>query len=192
LLRSPEGELSDFYTYRYLASEGFLPGYNFARLPLSAYIPGRRGAKAGRDSYLSRPRFLALSEFGPNAIVYHNGAKYEAHKVIVPARGETSELPTVSAQRCEQCGYLHHGSGDVQGDQGARDVCENCQAQLAPPRPDLFRMTSVATRRRERISSDEEERRRIGFDVKSGMRFASRGGRAACRRWQPPTRRCCA
>ncbi|AAF12564.1 DEAD/DEAH box helicase [Deinococcus radiodurans] len=178
LLRSPEGELSDFYTYRYLASEGFLPGYNFARLPLSAYIPGRRGAKAGRDSYLSRPRFLALSEFGPNAIVYHNGAKYEAHKVIVPARGETSELPTVSAQRCEQCGYLHHGSGDVQGDQGARDVCENCQAQLAPPRPDLFRMTSVATRRRERISSDEEERRRIGFDVKSGMRFASRGGRA--------------
>ena len=32
---------SDFYSYRYLASEGFLPGYNFPRLPLSAYIPGR-------------------------------------------------------------------------------------------------------------------------------------------------------
>ena len=102
LLRKPGGDLSDFSTYRYLASEGFLPGYNFARLPLSAYIPGRRWAKAGTDSYLSRPRFLALSEFGPGAIVYHNGAKYEAHKVIVPARGETSELPTVSAQRCEQ------------------------------------------------------------------------------------------
>jgi len=24
---------SDFYTYRYLATEGFLPGYNFPRLP---------------------------------------------------------------------------------------------------------------------------------------------------------------
>lgn len=171
LLRSPDGERSDFYTYRYLASEGFLPGYNFARLPLSAYIPGRRGAKVKNDSYLSRPRFLALSEFGPNAIVYHNGAKYEAHKVIVPARGETSELPTVSAQRCEACGYLHHGT-----DAGARDVCENCGAALAPPRGNLFRMTSVATRRRERIGSDEEERRRIGFEVKSGLRFASRGG----------------
>ncbi|WP_235204210.1 DEAD/DEAH box helicase [Deinococcus sp. RL] len=171
LLRNPDGERSDFYTYRYLASEGFLPGYNFARLPLSAYIPARRGPR-GQDSYLSRPRFLALSEFGPNAIVYHNGAKYEAHKVIVPARGETSELPTVSAQRCEECGYLHHGAQSA-----GRDVCEQCGAALAPPRPDLFRMTSVATRRRERIGSDEEERRRIGFEVKSGLRFATRGGR---------------
>jgi superfamily II DNA/RNA helicase len=33
---------SDFYAYRYLASEGFLPGYNFPRLPLLAYIPARR------------------------------------------------------------------------------------------------------------------------------------------------------
>jgi hypothetical protein len=30
---------SDFYTYRYLATEGFLPGYNFPRLPLYAYVP---------------------------------------------------------------------------------------------------------------------------------------------------------
>ena len=33
---------SDFYTYRYLAAEGFLPGYNFPRLPLMAFIPGRQ------------------------------------------------------------------------------------------------------------------------------------------------------
>ena len=169
LLRNPDGELSDFYTYRYLASEGFLPGYNFARLPLSAYIPGRRGSsKHTQDSYLSRPRFLALSEFGPNAILYHNGAKYEAHKVIVPARGETSELPVVSAQRCAKCGYLHHGPGS--------DVCDACGTQLAPPQANLFRMTSVATRRRERIGSDEEERQRVGFEIRSGLRFASRGG----------------
>ena len=171
LLRLPDGELSDFYTYRYLASEGFLPGYNFARLPISAFIPGRRSAKRKTDSYLSRPRFLALSEFGPNAIVYHNGAKYEAHKVIVPARGETSELPTVSTQRCDQCGYLHYGS-----DASARDVCEQCGEALKPALPNLFRMTSVATRRRERIGSDEEERQRIGFEIRSGLRFASRGG----------------
>jgi len=41
---------SDFYSYRYFASEGFLPGYNFPRLPLSAYIPGRRARGAGRIS----------------------------------------------------------------------------------------------------------------------------------------------
>src|SRR5262249_41441456 len=34
---------SDFYPYRYLASEGFLPGYNFPRLPLRAYVPRGEG-----------------------------------------------------------------------------------------------------------------------------------------------------
>ena len=29
-------EESDFYPYRYLASEGFLPGYNFPALPVRA------------------------------------------------------------------------------------------------------------------------------------------------------------
>ncbi len=42
---------SDFYTYRYLAVEGFLPGYNFPRLPLMAYVPGRR-ERVVRDSFL--------------------------------------------------------------------------------------------------------------------------------------------
>ena len=37
--RPPNG--SDFYTYRYLATEGFLPGYNFPRLPLYAFVPAR-------------------------------------------------------------------------------------------------------------------------------------------------------
>src|SRR5262249_28104258 len=55
---------ADFYSYRYFASEGFLPGYNFPRLPLSAYIPARR-ARQTRDEFVSRPRFLAISEFGP-------------------------------------------------------------------------------------------------------------------------------
>ncbi|MEK8170890.1 hypothetical protein NKH77_19030 [Streptomyces sp. M19] len=30
--------MSDFFPYRYFASEGFLPGYSFPRLPLAAYI----------------------------------------------------------------------------------------------------------------------------------------------------------
>ena len=40
---------SDFYTYRYLASEGFLPGYSFPRLPLERVHPRvpRQGLRAG-------------------------------------------------------------------------------------------------------------------------------------------------
>jgi hypothetical protein len=66
---------SDFYSYRYFASEGFLPGYSFPRLPLSAYIPARY-YKQQKDEFLSRPRFLAISEFGPHSIIYHEGVRY--------------------------------------------------------------------------------------------------------------------
>jgi hypothetical protein len=93
---------SDFYSYRYFASEGFLPGYNFPRLPLSAFIPGRRRA-AGRDEFLSRPRFLAISEFGPRSIVYHEGSRYLINKVILPVGGggDDGRLVTQSAKQCE-------------------------------------------------------------------------------------------
>src|ERR1019366_8771271 len=81
LLTEAEGIYEgDFYSYRYQASEGFLPGYNFPRLPLSAFVPGRRRNK-GRDEFLSRPRFLAISEFGPRNLIYHEGARYRVYKV---------------------------------------------------------------------------------------------------------------
>ena len=60
LCRTNDAVSDDFYSYRYFASEGFLPGYNFARLPLSAYIAGRKTVR-NRDEYISRPRFLAIS-----------------------------------------------------------------------------------------------------------------------------------
>ena len=63
--------------------EGFLPGYSFPRLPLAAYIPGR-GAAARDGDYLQRPRFLAISEFGPGALIYHEGARYQVTRVQLP------------------------------------------------------------------------------------------------------------
>ena len=99
---------SDFYSYRYFASEGFLPGYSFPRLPLSAYIPGTRQGKR-RDEFLSRPRFLAISEFGPRAIIYHEGARYRINKVILPVENQEDggDILTTSAKQCAACGYLH-------------------------------------------------------------------------------------
>src|SRR5207253_2824011 len=45
----------------------------------------------------------------------------------------------------------------------------------------LFRMQNVSTRRRDRINSDEEERFRLGYEIKSGIRFAQRGGSLSAR-----------
>ena len=161
---------SDFYSYRYFASEGFLPGYNFPRLPLSAFIPARRSVKGKRDEFLSRPRFLAISEFGPRAIIYHEGSRYITHKVIMPLREaeEGSEaVMTGQAKLCPICGYLHPVSAEANP-----DICESCGKPLSEPLRPLFRLQNVSTRRRDRINSDEEERMRMGYELITGYRFA--------------------
>ena len=159
---------SDFYSYRYFASEGFLPGYSFPRLPLSAWIPGR-GGPAKRDDYLSRPRFLAISEFGPRTIVYHEGSRYLINRVMLPAaRTDDNHLVLSRAKRCPECAYLH----PVEGTGVGVDLCQRCGAALDKAMDSLFRLTNVATKRRDRISSDEEERQRQGFEVRSAIAFA--------------------
>ncbi len=162
---------SDFYSYRYFASEGFLPGYNFPRLPLSAFIPARRTKQ--RDEFLSRPRFLAISEFGPRAIVYHEGSRYTINRVILPPTTEDDPL-TRRAKRCERCGYLHPiTAGD------GLDLCQRCGAPLETTLRNLFRLQNVATKRRDKINSDEEERMRIGYEIITGVRFEDAGERAS-------------
>ncbi|HEY3333312.1 MAG TPA: DEAD/DEAH box helicase [Capsulimonadaceae bacterium] len=177
LLTDVEGiAQSDFYTYRYLAGEGFLPGYNFPRLPLSAYIPARKSSE--RNEFVSRARFLAISEFGPRAIIYHEGSRYVINKVILSVEESVAGGPTRLALRrakiCAHCGYLHPISGEA-----GHDTCEHCKSPLDLPISNLFRLQNVATRRRERINCDEEERMRLGYEIATVVRFASHNGRLA-------------
>jgi hypothetical protein len=164
---------SDFNSYRYFASEGFLPGYSFPRLPLSAFIPARRGRRS-EDEFVQRPRFLAISEFGPRSIIYHEGSRYLINRVFLPAdRDADNKLPTAAVKQCSNCGYLH----PVQPNQPGEDMCQYCGAPLDPPLTGLFRLQNVSTKRRDRINSDEEERVRLGFELRTGIRFADRDGR---------------
>lgn len=175
LLRGDRGAglNSDFYPYRYLASEGFLPGYSFPRLPLSAYV-SRRGAVRGE--LLQRPRFLAISEFGPHSIIYHEGSQYSSNRVQLAAAdldaadGGASILKT-SVKRCETCGYMHQIDASSNP-----DLCELCSQRLPPATRNMFRMGNVSTRRRDRITSDEEQRRRQGYEILSAVRFSQRSG----------------
>jgi ATP-dependent helicase YprA (DUF1998 family) len=165
---------SDFYSYRYFASEGFLPGYNFPRLPLSAFIPGRRTAQEAEE-FISRPRFLAISEFGPGALIYHEGARYQVTRVMMPMQeGATGDLPTSKLIVCSACGYLH----PVLKEPGPSN-CERCKQAFEAKDiwSNMFRQQNVVTRRRERINCDEEERLRLGYEIKTGVRFAERDGR---------------
>jgi superfamily II DNA/RNA helicase/very-short-patch-repair endonuclease len=168
---------SDFYTYRYLASQGLLPGYNFPRLPLLAYIPARRG-NIGRESFLSRPRFLALGEFGPYSLIYHEGSQYRVIKALLTITGqdqvaEGARLATDVARLCPACGYGHFR---LQRD---ADRCVSCGASLAGADEvqNLYRIENVSTKRAERITANEEERVRQGYEMQTTLQFAEADGK---------------
>ncbi len=182
LLKTGNTQNSDFYTYRYLASQGFLPGYNFPRLPLMAWIPARGGANnTGKDdtgSMVSRPRFLALSEFGPRSLIYHEGQMYRVVRAklnvgSVDHVSGNSTLGTLSARICSQCGYGH--LGEETESEPLANCCENCEALLTEHDwvKQLYRIETVETVAVERISINDEERQRQGFELQTTYRFLS-------------------
>ena len=180
LLKSGNGQNNDFYTYRYLASQGFLPGYNFPRLPLMAWIPARGGQTvSGKDdegSMVSRPRFLALSEFGPRSLIYHQGRMYRVVRAKLNVGNSdhisgNSQLATIASLVCSQCGYGH--LGEPGGEQPLVNRCENCDALLTERDwvRELYRIETVETVTTERISINDEERQRQGFELQTTYRF---------------------
>lgn len=179
LLKEGNTQNTDFYSFRYLASQGFLPGYNFPRLPLMAWIPARGGGSLGKNddgSMVSRPRFLALSEFGPRSLIYHEGRTYRVvrAKLNVSASEHVSagsELATVTARVCSACGYGH--LGETEHPEPRDNVCENCQTTLTDQdRVDrLYKIETVETIQVERITANDEERQRQGFELQTTYRF---------------------
>lgn len=179
LLKTGNTQNSDFYTYRYLASQGFLPGYNFPRLPLMAWIPARGGQASGKDdegSMVSRPRFLALSEFGPRSLIYHQGRMYRVVRAKLNVGNSehisgNSTLATITSRVCSQCGYGHLGQPG--GEEPLVERCENCDALLTEEDwvKELYRIETVETLPVERISINDEDRQRQGFELQTTYRF---------------------
>jgi len=167
---------SDFFTYRYLATEGFLPGYNFPRLPLMAYIPGSNDGTTRKGGFIQRPRFLGIAEFGPRSLVYHEGRAYRvvAAKLSVGSSHEASAgawLATRAARVCTRCGAAHFDD--------AVNGCHGCghplgEAQLVQ---NLYRIENVDTYPVLRITSNDEERQRQGFELQTVYEWAERKGR---------------
>lgn len=175
LLQKGDSERSsDFYTYRYLATEGFLPGYNFPRLPLMAYVPATSDGR-GRQAYLQRPRFLALSEFGPRSLVYHEGRSYRVVRAMLSLGNRDSataevQLPTMSVRICRNCGAGHF-TDDL-------STCHGCGQSLGTAEivNHIYRIENVATQPTERITANDEERQRQGFELQTTFEWAVRDG----------------
>lgn len=150
------GELSEFYVYRYLAAEGFLPGYNFTRLPLRVLLPGNDASA----EFISRPRHIALREFGPNNVIYHKGQKYEITQLLGDPPGNRFENAVVSTKP----GYF------LRGDEGKRDRCPFSGEDLTNQANKehlhfLLQLGETRATSRSRITCEEEERVTKGYDI---------------------------
>lgn len=148
--------ISEFYPYRYLASEGFLPGYNFTRLPLRTYIDvGDHG------EYISRSRFIALKEFGPQNRIYHSGSKYEVNQLVI----NEGEDNLIKVKVSKDSGYLLIGS-DFNN-----ELCPFSKSKLDQGKSQVFvnliEMAETRTSERDRISCEEEERVSQGYNIQT-------------------------
>ena len=175
LLHGRDSYSSDFYTYRYLATEGFLPGYNFPRLPLMAYVPGRIDVRGG-NTFLQRPRFLGLSEFGPSSLVYHEGRAYRVVRARIALSGDdpnvaSGALSTQEIRVCSNCGAAHF--------ERHWNDCHACGQSLldALNINGLYRIDNVDTDPVERITANDEERERQSFELQTVFRWAIRNRR---------------
>ena len=58
------------------------------------------------------------------------------------------------------------------------DFCQHCGSGSLENMNNMMRLMSVKTRRRDRISADEEERQRAGYEIVTSIRFVPHGERA--------------
>lgn len=163
--RKSYGNDSEFYVFRYLAAEGFLPGYNFTRLPIRAFL-GYRHKDAGE--FVSRPRFIALKEFGPDNSIYHNGGKYRFTRM----QSVQTELNLRSVKISRRTGYALLDD-DAKGINNDPITGEELNGQdNVTLYHNLLELGESEAQPKERISCEEEERSSRGFDIDQYFAFA--------------------
>jgi hypothetical protein len=154
---------SEFYIFRYLAAEGFLPGYNFTRLPVRTFIGNR-----DKGEFISRPRFIALKEFGPNNLIYHMGNKYRVNRMMLTDSEHLLHRLKIS----KSTGYVFLDEEGVSVNNDPITNVELNSDKLLEMKTNLIELAESQTKLLERISSQEEERASSGYDIEQYFSFS--------------------
>jgi hypothetical protein len=154
---------SEFYVFRYLASEGFIPGYNFTRLPVRAFV-GFKHMEEGE--YISRPRFVALREFGPGNTIYHNGNKFRMNRMMLSDADSHQRKLKIS----KDTGYafLDQEATSANNDPITQTELKGENAEF---NANLIEVGESEATPLMRISCEEEERLSKGFQVENYFRY---------------------
>lgn len=150
------GSESEFYVFRYLAAEGFLPGYNFTRLPVRAHV----STHSNNGQFIVRPRFLSLREFGPGNFIYHNGSKHRVSRMLL----QNDKLQTEQIKISTATGYAWPEDAQ-RGTNNDPITGAALDGSTTERYYDLLDMTSADTKQQDRISCEEEERARRGYQI---------------------------
>jgi hypothetical protein len=150
----------DWYLYRYLGGEGFLPGYAF---------PPQATALAfdDRQDEMARDPDIALTEYAPGNFVYYRGERYEVtharprrRQVDGPSTHPETELDVEPVLVCPACQRTYVGQEETN-----RPACLCGQNLIGAHSRSGMALTDMYAQRRARITADEEERLRLGYEV---------------------------
>lgn len=149
-MRSGEKE---FYSYRYLGTQGFLPNYGFpsSSTVLSFYTS---------DDEIQRDKVLAISEFAPGNSIYFKNNRY--HVSFARPRTERQRPIREKLIICSECKTALLGERANQA-----SACPRCGKSFVGlhPNPNAMQMPDMLATLQNRITSDEEERMRLGYVV---------------------------
>lgn len=152
----------DFVTYKYLASQGFIPNYGFPTriTTLSLTYEGLRGAE---EAELKRDRAIALNEYAPGNTVYFSGNRYSIKTPRLKMEGVTPVKSRILI--CPQCSTAYFNK-EIEENGGA---CRNCGMSLehVSSFENAIEMPDQIAESKAGITSDEEERMRLGYRISS-------------------------
>ena len=151
----------DFATYRYLSSQGFLPNYGFPTQVTSLAI-NYKGVFGSEEAELKRDRNIALVEYAPGNNVYFSGNRYSIRTPRLRTENNQPAMSTVLI--CPYCKAVYLDEKEISMTGGA---CRNCGASLesAAVIHHSIEMPDQLAESRSTITSDEEERQRLGYEV---------------------------
>ena len=157
------GGQSEFYVFRYLASEGFIPGYNFTRLPVRTFVGFKH---EDRGAYISRPRFVGLREFGPGNVIYHDGNKFRIDRMMMT--DADAMLRKMKISKTTGYAFMDNAAVTANNDPITEVELSGSNAEI---RSKVLELTESEAKPQMRISCQEEERMSTGFEIEQYFNY---------------------